>query len=206
MKVSLFDFQEIALSDLRKELDDARRSATIDRPRAVSFSAPTGSGKTIVMTALFEDIFFGAPELPAQSDAVILWISDMPELNEQTRLKIEGKSDRIRTRQLVTIDASFDAERLDGGHVYFINTQKLGSEKVLTRRGDGREHSIWETLTNTAKASPDRFYVVIDEAHRGMRGGRQAKTAKTIMQKFLLGSTDDGLERMPLVIGVSANT
>ena len=84
------------------------------------------------MTALFEDIFFGEPGFDAQSDAAILWISDMPELNEQTRLKIEGKSDRIRVRQLVTIDASFDAERLEGGHIYFMNTQKLGSEKLLT--------------------------------------------------------------------------
>ena len=42
---------------------------------------------TIVMTALFEDIFFGEPGLEAPADAAALWISDMPELNEQTRLK-----------------------------------------------------------------------------------------------------------------------
>ena len=96
----------------------------------------------------------------------------MPELNEQTRLKIEGKSDRIRVRQLVTIDATFDDERLEGGRIYFVNTQKLGTEKLLTRKGDERQFSIWETLTNTARTAHGRFYVVIDEAHRGMRGGR----------------------------------
>ncbi len=47
--------------------------------------------------------------------------------------------------------------------------------------------SIWTTLTNTAKAIPDRFYVVIDEAHRGMAGGKGAKEAQTLMQRFLLG-------------------
>ena len=36
----------------------------------------------------------------------------MPELNEQTRMKIESKSDRIRVRQLVTIDSSFVRENL----------------------------------------------------------------------------------------------
>lgn len=204
MKVELFDFQEEALAELRTKLTAARLLASVDNPQAVSFSAPTGAGKTIVMTALFEDIFFGEPGFDAQSDAVILWISDMPELNEQTRLKIEGKSDRIRVRQLVTIDASFDAERLEGGHVYFMNTQKLGSEKLLTKKGDGRQYTIWETLTNTAQAAPDRFYVVIDEAHRGMRGGKAADKAQTILQRFLLGSSEDGLCRMPLVIGVSA--
>lgn len=204
MKVGLFDFQEDALAELRTKLTAARLLASVDNPQAVSFSAPTGAGKTIVMTALFEDIFFGEPGFDAQSDPAILWISDMPELNEQTRLKIEGKSDRIRVRQLVTIDASFDAERLESGHIYFMNTQKLGSEKLLTKKGDERQYTIWETLTNTAQAAPDRFYVVIDEAHRGMRGGKAADKAQTILQRFLLGSTEDGLCRMPLVIGVSA--
>lgn len=204
MKVALFDFQEDALQDLRTRLKMARSMAAVDYPQVLSFSAPTGAGKTIVMTALFEDIFFGEPDFPVQSDAVILWISDMPELNEQTRLKIESKSGRIRVRQLVTIDATFDAERLAGGQIYFMNTQKLGSEKLLTRRGDGRQYTIWETITNTARAIPDRFYLVIDEAHRGMRGGREAQRAQTILQKFLLGSEEDGLCRMPLVIGVSA--
>jgi type III restriction enzyme len=204
MKVGLFDFQEEALVELRSKLTAARQLASVDNPQAVSFSAPTGAGKTIVMTALFENIFFGEPGFDAQPDAAILWISDMPELNEQTRMKIEGKSDRIRVRQLVNIDAGFDTERLEGGQIYFMNTQKLGSEKLLTRKGDGRQHTIWETLTNTAQAASNRFYVVIDEAHRGMRNDKAEKKAQTILQKFLLGSPEDGLCRMPLVIGVSA--
>lgn len=204
MKVELFDFQEEALAELRTKLTAARLLASLDNPQALSFSAPTGAGKTIVMTALFENIFFGEPGFDAQPEAAILWISDMPELNEQSRLKIESKSDRIRVRQLVTVDAGFDAERLEGGHIYFMNTQKLGIEKLLTRKGDRRRYSIWETLTNTAKAAPDSFYVVIDEAHRGMHSDKAAKTAQTIMQRFLLGSPEHGLCRMPLVIGISA--
>jgi len=205
MKVGLFDFQEDALNDLHMKLSMARSVASIDHPQSISFSAPTGSGKTIVMTALFEDILFGEPDFPAQSDAIILWISNMPELNQQTRLKIEGMSDRIRVRQLVTIESTFDSERLKGGHIYFVNTQKLGSDKLLTQKGgDKRQYTIWETFTNTAKAIPDRFYVVIDEAHRGMQGRRAVERAKTILQRFILGSEEDGLCRMPLVIGISA--
>lgn len=212
MKVTLFDFQKDALHQLRDKLTAARNFASSDNPQAIAFSAPTGSGKTIVMTALFEAILDEPDdqlEWPLdwqpQPDAVILWVSDMPELNEQTKLKIEGKSDRVyRVNQLISIDSSFDAERLTGGKVYFINTQKLGNDKLLTRVGDGRNWSIWETLTNTAKAIPDRFYVVIDEAHRGMASGRGAKEAQTLMQRFLLGYPEAGLIKMPLVIGISA--
>jgi type III restriction enzyme len=204
MKVGLFDFQKDARDNLHTKLKVVKAHAAVENPQVVSFSAPTGAGKTIVMTALFEDIFFGAPEFEAQPDAVILWISDIPELNEQTRLKIEGKSDRIRVRQLINIDSWFDEEKLVGGHIYFINTQKLGTDKLLTRYGNKRQYTIWETFTNTAQSAPDKFYVVIDEAHRGMRNGRAVATAQTIIQRFLLGSEEHGLCPMPMVVGVSA--
>ncbi len=212
MKIPLFDFQKDALHQLRDKLLAARKLASSDNPQAIAFSAPTGSGKTIVLTALFEAILDEPDDQLAwpldwqpQRDAVILWVSDMPELNEQTRLKIESQSDRIfRVNQLLSIESTFDTERLQGGRVYFINTQKLGNDKLLTKVGDGRQYSIWTTLSNTARVLPDKFYVVIDEAHRGMTGGRGAREAQTLMQRFLLGHPEVGLVKMPLVIGVSA--
>jgi type III restriction enzyme len=204
MKFELFDFQEKALGHLREKVLLAREHASCRNPQAISFSAPTGSGKTVMMAALFEDILFGAVGFPAQPDAVILWISDMPELNEQTRRRINQVSDRIGVQRLVTIDAGFDRESLEPGAIHFINVQKLGSDKRLTRQGDGRTWPIWTTFTNTAKAMPDRFYVVIDEAHRGMTGGKLANEARTLIQRFLLGHAESGLVPMPLVIGVSA--
>jgi len=204
MKFELFDFQETALAQLREKVLMAREHASSQNPQAISFSAPTGSGKTVMMAALFEDILFGTVGLPAQPDAAILWVSDMPELNEQTRRRIGQVSDRIGAQRLVTIDAGFDREQLEPGVVHFINVQKLGSDKRLTRQGDGRNWPIWATFSNTAKWIPDCFYVVIDEAHRGMTGGKLAKEAQTLVQRFLLGHSESGLIQMPLVIGVSA--
>lgn len=212
MKVTLFDFQRDALHQLRDKIVAARNFASTENPQAIAFSAPTGSGKTLIMTALFEAILDQPDDELAwpldwapQPDAVILWVSDMPELNEQTKLKIESKSDKVyRVSQLVTIDAHFDTPHLQGGRIYFINTQKLAVNQPLTNRGDGRQHLIWETLTNTARTIPGRFYVVIDEAHRGMTSGRGAQAAQTLMQRFLLGYPEVALVKMPLVIGVSA--
>lgn len=212
MKVALFDFQIDALEKIRRALVKARRTVSTEDQHVVAFSAATGSGKTIMMTALFEAILVEPDEQLAwpldwvpQPDAVILWLSDMPELNEQTKLKIERMSDKVnRVSQLVTIDSHFDAPRLEAGRVYFINTQKLAVNQPLTNHGDGRQHLIWETLTNTAQAIPDRFYVVIDEAHRGALKGAVAAQARTLMQRFVLGHPETGLVKMPLVVGVSA--
>ena len=205
MRDTLFPFQEMALSELHEKIAQAHIMWNERNPQVISFSAPTGSGKTIIMTALFEDILYGSAEGISEPDSVFVWLSDMPELNKQTRLKIESKSDKIRVRDLVTIDSTFDSEYFEGGCIYFINTQKLGGDKLLTQKSDARQYTIWETLTNTAKRQPKQFYVVIDEAHRGTYASAQAKNkAESIMQKFIKGSPEDGLCVMPLVIGVTA--
>ncbi|MBS3985647.1 MAG: DEAD/DEAH box helicase family protein [Selenomonadales bacterium] len=205
MRATLFPFQERALADLHEKIQKAHTLWSERDPQVISFTAPTGAGKTIIMTALFEDIIFGHAYGVAEPDSVFVWLSDMPELNEQTRLKIESKSDKFRTRDIHVIDSSFDAEYFAGGGIYFLNTQKLGSDKLLTQKSDLRQYTIWETLANTAARQPKSFYVVIDEAHRGTFTSIQAENkAQSIMQKFIKGSKEDGLPIMPLVIGVTA--
>ena len=205
MKAELFPFQKKALSQLRLMAGEAINGyQRTHSNQVVSFTAPTGAGKTIIMASLIEEIFFGGVDHEEQPDAVFVWLSDSPQLNEQSKDKIDLKADRVQLRQCVTItDDSFDQEVLEDGHIYFLNTQKLGTNSNLTKRSDGRQYTIWETLANTAREKSDRLYVIIDEAHRGMQG-REAGKATTIMQKFLNGSPKDGLDPMPVVIGMSA--
>ena len=205
MKVTLFPFQQIAVTSLRQASAEAlggyQRTHT---PQIVSFTAPTGAGKTIIMSALIEDILFGTDVYPDQQDAIFLWISDSPELNLQSKQKIDLKADRITLQQTVTIEESgFDQEILEDGHIYFLNTQKLSTSSNLCKDGDTRHYTIWDTLRNTIQEKSDRLYVIIDEAHRGMQG-RKAGQATTIMQKFIMGDRTNNLPVMPVVIGMSA--
>ena len=207
MKVELFPFQKRALADLRLKIGEAIGGYhRTHSNQVVSFTAPTGAGKTIIMSSLIENIFFGDVEYPEQPEAIIIWLSDSPQLNEQSKQKIDLKADRIRIGQCVTVsEDSFDQEYFDDGHIYFLNTQKLSISSNLTKHSDTRQYTIWETLANTAREKSDRLYVIIDEAHRGMQG-QAAGRATTIMQKFLKGSPEDGLDAMPVVIGMSATS
>lgn len=207
MKVELFPFQKKALAGLRMQSAEALGSyRRTHSPQVVSFTAPTGAGKTIIMASLIESIYFGDDSYPDQQNAIFVWLSDSPQLNEQSKQKIDLKADKIRLDQCVTItEETFDREVLDDGHIYFLNTQKLGKSSNLTKHSDTRQYTIWETLANTAREKSDRLYLIIDEAHRGMQG-REASKATTIMQKFLKGSTEDKLAPMPIVIGMSATS
>lgn len=205
MIVDLFPFQQKALSNLRAHCASAHneyRNSSLNQ--VLSFTAPTGSGKTIIMSALIEAILFGDENYMEQPNAIFVWLSDSPQLNDQSRDKIDSKADKIRIDQCVTIkEDSFDREYLEEGHIYFLNTQKLGKGSRLVQHSDNRQFTIWETLANTVREKSDRLYFIIDEAHRGMKN-KEAGRATTIMQKFILGSEVDGLPAIPVVIGMSA--
>lgn len=206
MRDELISFQQRAVSNLLSAISSAEAYHRANgRPQVIAFRAPTGSGKTIVMTTVIENILNGTEKTPERPEAIFVWLSDSPQLNEQSKTKIMTKADKIRPNQCVSIeDDSFDQETLDDGMIYFLNTQKLGKTSRLVSGGDSRTYTIWQTLQNTVEQKGDRLYVIIDEAHRGMREEKAAGRATTIMQKFLKGSENDGLAPMPIVIGMSA--
>ena len=206
MKLELKDFQEVAVDQLISKLKPAKREVSEGGDhQAVILAAPTGSGKTVITAALIEEILTGSDRFPAEPDAVFLWLSDQPVLNEQSKKRIASASTKLGNNDLVIVDTDFDREMFTGGKVYFINTQKLGKDKLLTSgRGDKRTYTIWETISNTAQAKADRFYLIIDEAHRGTKTNRNDEaTRQTVMQKFVKGSEGE-IPAIDLILGVSA--
>ena len=85
MKIELFPFQQKAVTDLRVRVASALgmyRNTHI--PQVVSLQAPTGSGKTIIMAALIEDIYFGTENYAEQES-----LQDRPESAEDAEEHIE---------------------------------------------------------------------------------------------------------------------
>lgn len=205
MKITLKDFQTDSVELLVKRLRQAAGEAATGDLQSVGLSAPTGSGKTVMMTAAIERLIEGDDEVGPDDDATFLWVTDDPDLNEQTRRKMALHSSVLGPSQLQVITSSFDEELLRPRRVYFVNTQKLGRAGNLNRSvGDLRDFTFWSTVNNTASGRPGSFYVIIDEAHRGMTLSRTDQAeARSIVQKFIKGSNDE-LAPVPLIVGVSA--
>lgn len=204
MRLLLKDFQVDAVDRLVNQLRRAATEAAAGEMQSICLSSPTGSGKTVMVTAAIERILEGDEDAAAEARATFLWVTDQPELNEQTKRKMLASSSVLTEDRLLVVDASFDCETFRAGAVHFLNIQKLGKEKGLVTPGDDRTYTIWETVRNTVSARPAKFYVIIDEAHRGMgESPRARKEAATIIQKFIKGSTGE-IPPVPLVFGISA--
>lgn len=205
MNVGLFDFQQKALDELRGRQVKAQRRYREDGDKhIIPFTAPTGAGKTIIMSAFIEALYVGDIHQGGQNDAIVLWISDAPELNEQSKAKLYKVADKLWNRPVVTIDEkSFKADKLTPGTIYYVNTQKFGVNSNLVKYSDERNYTGWDFMRNTVEEYGDKLVVIIDEAHRGAKPNEMG-TQMSIMQKFIFGSDADNMPSMPLVIGMSA--
>jgi len=205
MKFELKEYQEEAasrvISGLRK---GSAEYAEDGEHTAVSLSAPTGAGKTVIAASVIERLLFGDPEgdFAGDPDAVILWLTDDPSLNEQTRKKLLEASERLGPAHLVTLDEAFDAPTFPRGKVYFLNIQKLSkTSKLVVKREGRRTYPLWQTISNTIRDHGVHYYLVIDEAHRGT--GTRTKEDQTIASRLMNGEPGV-VTAAPVVLGISA--
>ena len=107
MKVELFQFQKTAVADLRQKCAVGKEIYRISRtPQVISLTAPTGAGKTIIASALIENIYCGDTMYDAQQDAIVVWLSDSPQLNEQSKEKIERVCDKLHNQLVKKLNAT----------------------------------------------------------------------------------------------------
>jgi type III restriction enzyme len=205
VRLPLKDFQDIRVAELASKTRLAVGVASAGGGlQAISFAAPTGSGKTVMATALIERLLEGDEDAPPLDELAVLWISDQPELNQQTFSKMLLHSSALEPSQLKVVSASnFDQRVFGRQRVYFVNTQKLAKGAGLVdSEGDYRTHTFWQTVANTVEAGADRLLIIIDEAHRGMRD-RNREQAETIIQKFIKGSAGE-MPPVPVLLGMTA--
>lgn len=221
MRFTLKDYQRDAVI---QTLDNLRRARTMyhrdSMETSFALTATTGAGKTVMAAAAIEALFYGDAELEFQPDpgAVVIWFSDDPNLNEQTKRRLVQASEKLSYDRLVTIKPPFALPTLEAQHVYFLNTQRLSKSSLLTRGAeriaqadelgldrvvppDDLAWNIWETIGNTIEDEGLTVYLVLDEAHRGFTT-RPNKDKATIVRRLVSGEMT-GMP-IPIVWGISA--
>ncbi|WP_430407203.1 DEAD/DEAH box helicase family protein (plasmid) [Janibacter sp. G349] len=157
--VELFDYQADLVADVEYTVQEARAAYAGPRARrtAVGLVSPTGTGKTMMATAVLERLVEDDPGLS------VLWICDNPELNKQSAAKIQSTSD-VFTPERIRFLGELDQKYLDPGAITFAHIQMLGrgarsmhAETIRDGRvetNDARTHGVWDTLIATVRPRP----------------------------------------------------
>lgn len=203
MRDDLFDYQRAAAIDCAQRLVRARNDMANGYRSSFALSAITGAGKTVIATAVIEAFLHGSADLEVDPDprACFLWVTDDPALNKQTQAKMWQSSDLLNPAQLRIVDNDFMDSELSPGTVYFLNIQKLSKNAGLAQGGNNqRQYSMWDVLRNTIEADRADLYLVLDEAHRGMK---PARDRRSIVQRIINGQPGTH-PPVPTVWGISA--
>ena len=204
MRYELIDYQREAAIGVVDRLRLGRDLwASSKMPSSFALSAITGAGKTVIAAAVIEALLHGSADLGAEAEqnASFLWITDDPALNRQTRNRMLDASDLLLPHTLMEIDDGFLEQELRPNRCYFLNTQKLSKTSRLVQSGTNlRQISFWEILTNTIHGDKVNLYLILDEAHRGMR---RTPDRTTIVQRLIQGEKGSN-PPAPVVWGISA--
>lgn len=208
MKFELKDFQEEAarklVDDMTYLMDGYERRNKIG---SCCLAAPTGAGKTVIAAAVIEALLEGndAWGVKPDADACVLWVTDLPSLADQTRLRLIEATDLDLSR-IESITATFcvNHTQLEAGQIYFLHRQLLGKGKKLS--GGGESLSFWQLLKDTI-ASGIHLYLFLDEAHRGLGSAAKRNNAQEADDQTIYGQIidgEDGHSPIPVVVGISA--
>lgn len=203
MEFELKDYQSTAVASILTTLGYARDDwHSRGRRTAFALSSTTGSGKTVIAATVIEALLHGSDEFGVDPDpsAVVLWVSKDPALNAQTKSRFIECADRIPAGDLELLDKSYGGDSLQTGTVYFINPDKLRDGADFAKHTDTRHFTFWEILANTINDPGKTLYMVLDEAHEGMKS--QTSSDQTIVQRIINGNGVN--PAMPIVWGISA--
>jgi hypothetical protein len=204
MRYELIDYQRQAAIGVLNRLSLSRdlwRGSKM--PSSFALSAITGAGKTVIAAAVIEALLHGSSDLETQADpsASFLWITDDPALNRQTRTKMLDASDLLTSNTLIEIDDGYLEQDLAPRRCYFLNTHKLSRTSRLVQSGTNlRQISFWDVLANTINRGQVTLYLILDEAHRGIK---RTSDRTTIVQRLIHGEKGSN-PPVPVVWGISA--
>lgn len=204
MDYDLFDYQRDAAIGVLRRLGrgwqdwDEHQSLS-----AFALSAVTAAGKTVIATAVIEALLHGSADLDVAPDpkAAFLWVTDDPALNRQTKNKMLAASDVLAPARLIELNNSYLEPELKPGRVYFLNIQQLAKTAGFAQGGSNlRQHSGWDVIANTLRSESTDLYLVLDEAHRGMK---QSADRPSIVRRIIGGQAGSN-PPVPVVWGISA--
>ena len=174
--LELKDYQKNAVRKLKEDIIDL---LDWDGNRhKIVFKAPTGSGKTVMTSALLDEL---KSELETKfKECAFIWIAPN-KLHIQSYLSFRNFFSETRSLRPIMFEEADPANGLQPGEVLFLNWESINKENAVLIRDNEQNRNLFR-LTRQTQQNGLPIIVVIDEEH--MFAGRNAKKSELVLQNI----------------------
>lgn len=179
--IELKDYQRKAINELKRQLVEMLNDSE-DRQKLV-FEAPTGAGKTVMVSALMDEV---TRELPMDGACIysrVAWVWIAPnKLHQQSYRSMRNFFSETRALHPVMFDECDHVEGLKQGDVLFLNWESINKDNAVLIRDNEQNRTLYELIRRTKIEQHIPVVVIIDEEH--MFGGKNAKKSEIVLQSI----------------------
>jgi type III restriction enzyme len=176
--IELRNYQKRAVESLKSKVENVLRSPETG---VVIFQAPTGSGKTLMVSELLKELVKNRKDDKKLS---FIWIS-VRMLHEQSKEKLEKYYEDDRLLQCSYFEDLTD-KKIDENEILFINWHSINKKDInIYVRENEQDNNLNAIILNTKEEGRD-IILIIDESHHTANSEKSRELIEIISPKVTL--------------------
>lgn len=176
--IELKNYQQTAVHELKERV--VRLLNFGGRRNKMVFKAPTGSGKTVMVSAMMDELQRELKESGECKYTRVAWVWIAPnKLHQQSYRSMRNFFSETRSLRPVMFDECEHLEGLRDGEVLFLNWESINKDNAVLIRDNEQNRTLYELLRRTRIENGIPVVVIIDEEH--MFGGRNAVKSEKVL-------------------------
>ncbi|MBO4751579.1 MAG: DEAD/DEAH box helicase family protein [Bacteroidales bacterium] len=176
--IELKNYQRTAVHELKERV--VRLLNFGGRRNKIVFKAPTGSGKTVMVSAMMDELQRELKQSGECQYTRVAWVWIAPnKLHQQSYRSMRNFFSETRSLRPVMFDECEHLEGLRDGEVLFLNWESINKDNAVLIRDNEQNRTLYELLRRTRIENKVPVVVIIDEEH--MFGGRNAVKSEKVL-------------------------
>lgn len=176
--IELRDYQKQAIDNLHRKLENSLRSSENE---VIVFQAPTGSGKTVMVSALLKELIRRREDDKKFS---FVWVS-VRMLHEQSKEKLENFYEDDRTIKCSYFE-DLEDRRIGENEILFINWHSINKKDInIFVKENEKDNNLSNIIKNT-KEDGRTIVLIIDESHHTASSDKSKELIEVISPKITL--------------------
>jgi len=176
--MELKDYQNTAIKNLHYKIENSLRSSENE---AVIFQAPTGSGKTVMVSQLLRELVKNRKDDKKFS---FVWVS-VRMLHEQSKEKLEKyyEDDRLLT---CSYFEDLEDRRIGENEILFINWSSINKKDINIYVKENEQDNNLNSVIQNTKEEGRTIILIIDESHHTASSDKSKELIDVISPKVTI--------------------